>query len=86
VSRLATDPDRERAEFAIIVRSDLKGHGLGWVLMQKLIAHARAEGLAELTGDVFAENTTMLSMCRELGFRVAMDPKDPALCTVSLDL
>ena len=86
VSRLATDPDRERAEFAIIVRSDLKGHGLGWVLMQKLIAHARAEGLAELTGDVFAENTTMLSMCRQLGFRVAMDPRDPALCTMSLDL
>lgn len=86
VSRLAAEPDGKHAEFAIIVRSDLKGRGLGWILMQKLIAHARAEGLAELHGDMFSENTTMLAMCRELGFRVAMDPRDPALCTVSLDL
>src|SRR5690606_12358725 len=29
VGRLSEDPNRERAEFAIIVRSDLHGHGLG---------------------------------------------------------
>ena len=45
-----------------MVRSDLKGRGLGWRLMQHLIAYGRAEGLAELTGWVLAENTTMLRM------------------------
>lgn len=86
VSRMATDPDREQAEFAIIVRSDLKGQGLGWILMNKLIAYARSEGLHMLHGDVLAENTTMLSMCRELGFTVASVPGDPALRKVSLSL
>ena len=69
VSRLAADPDRETAEFAVIVRSDLKGVGLGWALMQKLIAHARSEHLKELHGQVLAENTTMLKMCHDLGFK-----------------
>ena len=32
-------------EYAILVRSDLKGHGLGWLLMQLIIEYARAEGI-----------------------------------------
>ena len=68
VARLIADPDYRKAEFAVIVRSDLKGKGLGFRLMQHLIAYARAEGLGELHGEVLAENTTMLRMCRELGF------------------
>ncbi len=86
VSRLASDPDKLRAEFAVIVASDLKGHGLGWKLMQQLIAYARAEGIAEITGDVLAENATMLKMCRELGFRIEPDPDDPALRRATLAL
>ena len=35
--RGVADPDNERAEFAIVVRSDIKGKGLGTVLMRKLI-------------------------------------------------
>ena len=71
VVRLTADPDHVRAEYAIIVRSDLKGRGLGWQLMKHLIAYARAEGLDELYGTVLAENTTMLRMCRELIPRLA---------------
>jgi len=68
VARLIADPDYRRAEFAVIVRSDLKGKGLGSRLMEHLIDYARAEGLGELHGDVLIENTAMLKMCRSLGF------------------
>ncbi|MGE0627178.1 MAG: GNAT family N-acetyltransferase [Hyphomicrobiaceae bacterium] len=84
VSRFAADPDYEKAEFGVLVRSDLKGRGLGWLLMNHLIDYARATNLAELYGSVLPENTTMLQMCRELGFTVGNEPEDPAIRHVTL--
>jgi acetyltransferase len=86
VARLHSDSLYESAEYAILVRSDLKGNGLGWALMQLLIDYATAEGLKSLCGQVLSENTTMLAMCRELGFIVKADPNDAATALVSLDL
>ena len=86
VSRLVADPDYTRAEYAVIVRSDLKGTGIGWSLMEHLLAYARAEGLKLLEGTVLAENTKMLEMCRELGFSVMPDPENPGHCAVRIDL
>ena len=86
VARYSADPDRLRAEYAILVRTDLKGHGLGWTLMQHLIEHAKATGVGELYGSVLAENTTMLRLCRELGFAVTSCDADRALCDVVLPL
>jgi acetyltransferase len=86
VARYHADPDYTRAEYGVLVRSDLKGQGLGWRLMEHLIAYARADGLAELTGWVLAENTTMLRMCRELGFAIEAAPDDPTLRLVRLAL
>ena len=86
VARLHADPDYERAEYAVIVRSDRKGQGLGWALMHHLIDYANAEGLKELNGDVLTENTGMLRMCHELGFSIEQDPDDPVVCRVALKL
>lgn len=86
VARLSANPDYESAEYAIVVRSDLKGQGLGWALMSHLIDYARSEGLKELYGDVLRANTGMLSMCRELGFRIRPSEDDPAASHVTLDL
>jgi acetyltransferase len=86
VSRMIADPDNERAEYAVMVRSDLKGRGLGWALMQQLIEYARAAGTAEIFGTVLAENTGMLQMCRQLGFTVAPDPEDLTVRKVVLRL
>jgi acetyltransferase len=77
-------PDGERAEYAVIVRSDLKGKGLGWELMQKLLAYARSEGVAVIEGHVLAENATMLRMCAEMGFIIAPHPGDQGLRLVTL--
>jgi acetyltransferase len=84
VVRLHADANHERGEHAILVRSDLKGRGLGYLLMQMIIDYARAEGLKAIEGQVLAENTAMLAMCRELGFSVSPDPSDPDTCSVKL--
>ena len=86
VVRLVSDPDYERAEYAILVRSDLKGHGLGWQLMHQLIDYAVREGLQELTGSVLVGNTSMLDMCRQIGFNIEGDPDDPSVRKVTLNL
>src|SRR6201999_4300645 len=63
VVRLHLDNDRRDGEFAVIVRSAFKGHGLGWLLMQRIIEYARTIGLARIHGQVLTENTTVLRMC-----------------------
>jgi acetyltransferase len=86
VVRMIADPDYSRGEYAILVRSDLKGRGLGWRLMQHLIDYGKHEGLEELHGFVLADNTGMLQMCRQLGFVVAADPADASVRRVILNL
>ena len=86
VVRLHADANYERGEYAVLVRSDLKGRGLGYLLMGMIIEYARAEGLRLIEGQVLSENTAMLGMCRELGFHIASDPDDHDICLVRLDL
>ncbi len=86
VVRLAADPDNARAEFAVLVRSDLKGHGVGKLLMTRLADYARARGIGELWGDILPENRTMLALCSELGLAMAPSPHDPAMTRATLKL
>jgi acetyltransferase len=82
MAHLFTDPDKSRAEYAIAVRSDWKGRGLGYLLMVRLINIARQGGIGELVGEVLRENVPMLQMGRKLGFTVAAEPGDPAIVLV----
>ncbi|MBU2581395.1 MAG: bifunctional acetate--CoA ligase family protein/GNAT family N-acetyltransferase [Alphaproteobacteria bacterium] len=77
VSRLAANPDYTDAEFAVIVRSDLKGHGIGWALMTTLMDYARSERIGALYGDVLRWNDGMLRLCRDLGFSESLSDEDP---------
>jgi acetyltransferase len=86
VVRIHSDSVYENGEYAILLRSDLKGRGLGWALMQMIIEYARSEGLKIISGDVLAENTVMLAMCRSLGFEVKSDPAEHDICNVTLAL
>ncbi len=86
VVRLHANADYDKGEYAILVRSGLKGHGLGYMLMQLLIEYARIEGIRTIEGQVLQENAAMLNMCRELGFSIAHDPKDPEVCLVKLSV
>jgi acetyltransferase len=70
-ARSVADPDNQDAEFGIIVRSDLKGRGLGRLLMDKLIRHARERGTRRLVATVLRDNDGMLALARACGFSVA---------------
>ena len=84
VIRLHADANYDSGEYAVLVRSDLKGRGLGYLLMQLIIEYARVEGLKTIEGQVLSENTAMLAMCKELGFDIALDPRDPDTYLVKL--
>jgi len=73
VVRIHDDREDVHGEFAILLRSRLKGHGLGWLMMKHMIACAKARGLKTIEGQVLADNKTMLQMCGELGFHVTDD-------------
>jgi acetyltransferase len=78
--------DSAAAEYAIIIRSDLKSHGLGRVLMHMIIEYAKAKKLRVIKGQVMHENEAMLGMCRELGFEITSDPDTAYICNVVLIL
>jgi acetyltransferase len=86
IVRLHADSNYERAEYAVLVRSDLKSHGIGWKLMELMIRYARSEGLRRIEGQVLQKNMMMLRMCREFGFQIADDPDDRTIKVVSLQL
>ena len=86
VVRLHDNDDGNTAEFAILLRSHLKGHGLGWLMMKHMITNAKQKGLVAVQGQVLAENTTMLAMCGELGFHAADDPGERGVKVVTLPM
>ena len=86
VVRLHDDPDGKGAEFAILLRSHLKGHGLGWLMMKHMIAFAKDKGLRTVHGQVLAENATMLQMCGELGFHIVEDGDERGVKRVTLPM
>ena len=84
VARAFADPDNACAEFAVLVRSDLQGAGLGRALLEKIIHYCRSRGTRELFGEVLAENRRMLELAAALGFHV--DASDNGSVRVSLRL
>ncbi len=70
VVRACDDGGDMSAEFAVLVRSDLKQQGLGRLLMEKLIRYCRMRGMRELWGSVLTENVAMMHLARSLGFEV----------------
>ena len=86
VVQISTDPDHERAEYAIVVRHDMTGMGLGVLLMRRIIDYARSRSIGEIYGDVLHDNRTMRKLCRVLGFSEQAAPDDPGLVRVTLNL
>jgi acetyltransferase len=70
VGRVVADPDNITAEFAVTVRSDLKGMGLGKMMMRKLIAYCRSRGTREIVGEALPQNSRITGLAKSLGFTV----------------
>jgi len=86
VVRLHDDISGEGAEFAVLVRSHLKVHGIGWLLMKHMIEFAESKSLKTVHGQVLSENSNMLAMCGELGFQITDDLDDPGVKAVTLKI
>ena len=85
VVRAMADPGNQRAEFAILIRGDMKGKGLGRILTDKLIRYCRRNGLTELTGQVLSDNHLMRALAERSGFSVKASD-DPEVLDISLPL
>ena len=72
-------------EFAVLVRSDLKGRGLGRALMERVLDAAEALRVRAIFGIILRENVGMRALARELGFTLRADPDDAALMRAELD-
>jgi acetyltransferase len=86
VVNLSATPDRASAEYAVLVRHDMVGMGLGVLLMRRIIDYARARGIGEITGDVLRDNRTMLRLCEVFGFTTHRDPDNLGSVRVRLPL
>jgi len=75
VARAVADPDNVEAEFAVLVRSDLKGQGLGHLLLGKLLRYLEAHGTQRVIGEVLHENHAMRQLATSHGFE--LDPDGP---------
>jgi acetyltransferase len=69
VVRTITDPNNDQAEYAILVRSDLKGQRLGWKLLDKMVHYCRSRGTKEIVGQILRDNSKMLDLVHGMGFR-----------------
>jgi len=86
VSRYTMTTDRLSAEFAVSIDDDWQGQGLASALMKQVIAHAKAQNLQQLTGDVLATNNPMRGLMKSLGFNAIRDPNDKELLLYTLPL
>jgi acetyltransferase len=84
--RMVADPDKETAEFAVLLRESMTGLGLGPMLMHRIIDYARSQGVRTLQGDVLEDNRPMLQICTALGFKQKRDPDEPGVIKVALKL
>jgi acetyltransferase len=86
VGRLTKLRGANEAEFAVVVRDEVQGKGLGCEFLSRLRDVARDEGLERLTADVLAENTEMVRLCERLGFETSVRDDDPQVMRVTLAL
>ncbi|WP_299013240.1 bifunctional acetate--CoA ligase family protein/GNAT family N-acetyltransferase [uncultured Photobacterium sp.] len=76
VCRALSDPDNIDAEFAILVRSDLKGVGLGSILMDKIIRYCKQRGLDRISGMTMPSNRGMVMLAQKIGFEIDVQMED----------
>jgi acetyltransferase len=86
VARYIANPDRESAEFAVVVADAWQHRGVARSLMERLMAAAKRNGLARFEGAVLRENQNMLRFTAALGFKAHDDPQDPEQVVVEREL
>lgn len=86
VARFVRLPEGDAAEFAVTVADEWQGHGVGKLLLTRLVDIARERGLRRLVGETLATNQAMTHLAASTGFRVRTHPGDPTLRILERDL
>lgn len=81
-----SDAGGKSCEFGISIADELQGRGIGTVLMQALIAHARGQGMAAIRADILADNLPMRKLAEKLGFTLSPHPDDAGMVEARLEL
>lgn len=63
---------QDEAEIAIVVRSDLKGHGIGWTLLEHMLRYAEARGFKSVRSIEAGDNVETIALEREMGFTIRL--------------
>ncbi len=85
VGRYDRWPGTEEAEVAFLVDDAHQGRGLGALLLEHLVAWARALGIARFTAETLPDNKAMLSTFTRAGFEVR-SRFDGGVVDVSFDI
>ncbi len=84
VGRFEAESSRS-GEVAFVVEDSMQGLGLGPLLLERIVAHARKLGYERLTAIVLAENAQMLTIFRESGFNPEIHTQSD-VTSVKLDI
>jgi acetyltransferase len=84
--RMMAEPNQERAEFALLIRRDMTGKGLGPLLLRRIIDYAKQRGIRQMYGEVLSDNRAMLRLCQAFGFTLTAVPNDPGVIRATLSL
>jgi acetyltransferase len=86
VVRISASPDMEKAEFAIVIRCDMTGQGLGPLLLRRIVEYSKKRGIGTIYGEVLSDNRSMLRLAEALGFEKKPVKDDPGVMHVFLPL
>ncbi len=81
-ARYVKEAEGASAEFAVAVADAWQGRGVGSLLLEALVAAARANGIARLHGITLANNYALHALVRKLGFALRPYPRDATLRVV----
>ena len=73
VGRLIKAHEVNEAEFAMVLRDQWQGHGLGIHLMKLLLDIGRKEGVDQIFGHILPDNHAMQRVCKNLGYKLHYD-------------
>lgn len=83
---LVGDDDMAEAEVAVTVRSDRKGRGIGWALLQHVLRYAKASGFRRVRSIEKRANTATLALEHDAGFSFTPCEGDSTMVTATFDL
>ncbi len=76
---LVRTDDASKGEFAVSTRTEARGQGVSWTLLEHLLEFAEVAGMTEINSIETWDDHVALQLEREMGFSIHRDPDDATL-------